>query len=578
MAQHPEFDRFKTAWREQRYDDAQAHIDAVIAAHPGVASLHWYRANCLEKLERYAESLQAVDAVLAIDPGHAPALVKQVALAWVREQDRNDDEAGELTPAQQAEQERRHVEQRARHIAQVKRALAIDPNLPDASFALSQLLRNGDLTGSPAQTAQADALLERAIVLAPERVEFRAARGELHQLRALQVPDDVPDEACVQNFTGLKYLRAELEAALQDFLHCAQADGTYRYRVRAARVLHDLGRFDEALAEYDLALERLPANAPQRDFLLQARARSENNGAGERDEMAAMLEGLIEPGDRNLADDNAATLLLGAARAVRKGKRMDEALSVRLPESPDDLLAANFAEQILNVAYENPPKLVAVDRATFPAYQRQYATRQAKALATAGYRHVADAEATGMTPTLGQRVLLTFHVDDSGAIGVGTFALKPKWPGFVGFLLLFFTGKWKTHTMTECITQFDDDGFLITQYESASPFDYAKAVDIERLPSRTSIATLVARHSQRVADYRQAHPQARALPATNLAEIDSNIRRGQAIKRAYRRSIGFVTDGELRKMLGGHYDRFAQKIRSKLDELADDREERLSGT
>jgi tetratricopeptide (TPR) repeat protein len=577
MAQHPQFEPFKSAWRAKQYDDALAHIDAVIAAHPRVASLHWYRANCLEKLERYAEAVQAVDAVLAIDPGHAPALVKQVALDWAREQDDVDDDEAELTPAQEAAQERRHAEQRQRHIAQIRRALAIDPNLADASFALSQLLRNVDPSESPAQSAQADTLLERAIALAPERIGFRAARGELRQMRALQVPDDAPDDACVQNFAGLKYLRAELEGALQDFLHCAQADGTHRYPVRAARVLHDLGRFDEALAQYDLALERLPAGAPQRDFLLQARARSENNGAGERDQMAAMLEGLIEPGDRNLADDNAATLLLGAARAVRKGKRMDEALAARLSESPDDLLAANFAEQILNVAYENPPDLVAVDRATFPTYQRHYAARQAKALAAAGLRHVADAEATGMTPTLGQRALLAFHVDDSGAIGVDTFALKPKWPGLVGFLLMFFTGKWKTHTMTECITHFDDDGFLITQYESISSFDHAKVVDIERLPPSTSVAALVARHRQRVADYRQTHPRARALPATNLVEIESNIRRGQALKRDYRRSIGFITDGELRKMLGGHYDRFAQKIRTKLDELAEDREESFSG-
>lgn len=575
MAQHPQFEQFKSAWREQQYDDALTHIDAVIAAHPNAASLHWYRANCLEKLERHAEALQAVDAVLARDPNHAAALVKQVALDWAREQNGDDDEDEvELTPAQQAALERKHAEQLQRHTAQIRRALAIDPDLPDANFALSQLLRNAS-PESPAQTAQADALLERAIALAPDRVEFLASRGELHQLRAMQVPEDAPDEACVQNYVGMKYLRTELEAALRDFLHCAQVDGTHRFPTRAARVLHDLGRFDEALAQYDVALQRLPSDAPQREFLLQARARSENNGAGERDQMAAMLEGLITPGDRNLADDNAATLLLGAARAVRKGKRMDEALGARLAESPDDLLAANFAEQILNVAYENPPELVDVDAATFPPYQRSYADRQGKALAAAGFRKVADAEATGMTPTLGQRVMLRFHVDDSGTIGVDTFALKPKWPGLIGFLLMFFTGKWKTHTMTECITHFDDDGYLITQYESISSFDYAKVVDIERLPLKTSVAALVARHRQRVEAYRQANPRARGFPATNLAEIETNIRHGQALKRDYRRSIGFITDAELRRMLGGHYDRFAQKIRSKLDELAEDREEQL---
>ncbi len=576
MPQHPQFESFKLAWRERDYALALTHIDAVIAAHPQVASLRWYRANCLEKLERYRDALLTVDTVLSLQPDHAPALVRQVALEWSRDtpdEESEDAQDEDLTPAQTAERERQHAEQRRRHVAQLQRALAIDPSLADACFALSQLLRQSVGGEWTASDPQADALLERAITLEPDRVEFRAAQAEIHEFRAMQVPDDAPDHAFVTAFTGMKYLRAELEAALREFTRCAQLDATHRYHLKAAKVLHNLGRFDDALAQYDLALARLPADAPQRPYVLEARARSENNGAGERDQMASLLESFIAAGDRNQDDDTVATALLGAARAVRKGKTVSEAVAARLSESPDDLTAANIAEQILNVAYEDAPGLVAVDSATFPAFQRNYAARQRKALAAAGFRHLADAEAVGMTRTLGQRTLLRFYADESGATTVDTFALKPKWPGFVAFLLLAVTGKWKTHTMTECTTLIEDGGFLMTQYENLSPFGYGDAVDIERLPRSTTVAALVARHRQRVASYLQAHPQARALPATDLAGIEANIRRGQAIKRAYRQSIGYVSDGELRGMLGGHYDRFAEKIRRKLVELAPDREE-----
>ncbi|MBL8298154.1 MAG: hypothetical protein JNN30_07400 [Rhodanobacteraceae bacterium] len=576
MAQHPEFESFKSAWRAQDYARALAHVDAVLTAHSRVASLHWYRANCLQKLERHRDALLAVDTVLSLQPDHAPALVRQVALEWSRDvpdQESQHAQAKEPTPAQIEELERQHAEQRQRHIAQLQRALVIDPTLADACFALWQLLRwpaDGDWT---ALDPKADAWLERAIALQPDRVEFRAARAEAHELRAMQVPDDTPEEACVVAFTGMKYLRTELEAALQEFALCARLDGTPRYQLKSAKVLHNLGRFGEALAQYDRVLEQLPADAPQRAFVLEMRARSENNGAGERNELAALLESMIESGDRNQGDDTVATALLSAARAVRRGKTISEAVSARLPESPDDMTAANIAEQILNVAYEDAPGLVAVDSATFPAYQRKYAARQRKALASAGFRHLADTEAVGMTRVLGQRTLLSFYVDDSGATTVDTFALKPKWPGVVAFLLLAVTGKWKTQTMTECNTLFDDNGFLITQYENPSPFEYGQAVDIERHPRRTSVAALVARHNQRVAAYIQAHPQARALLATDLASIEAGIRRGQAIKCAYRKSIGYISDGELRRMLGGHYERFAAKVRRKLAELAPDREE-----
>lgn len=575
MAQHPRFETFKSAWRMQDYARALVEIDAVIAAHPQVAALHWYRANCLEKLDRHFEALLAVDAVLARAPDHAAALVKQVALDWSRdaaEDDDGDDDDEEPTAAQLAERERRDDERRQRYRAQLQRAIALDPNLADAYFALWQLqCAAGDGTAA-GQQAQADAWLTRAIALQPDRAEFVAARADAQRLRAMQVPDDTPDADCVTTFSGMRFQRDALEAALRDYRHCAGIDASHRYPLQAAKVLHDLGRFDEALAQYDVALQRLPADAPQRPYLLQARARSENGGAGERDKMAAMLESVIAAGDRNQHDDMAATALLGAARAVRQGKRVGEALAARLPESPDDLMAANIAEQILNVAYENAPDLIEVDAATFPAYQRHYAARQRNALQRSGFRHVADAEASGMTPVLGQRALLTLHVDASSETIVNTFALRPKWPGTVAFLLLLISGKWKTHRMTECMTYFDDGGYLITQYENVSPFGYGDAVDIERLPRSTRVAALVARHAQRVEAYRQRHPDARACPANDLDAIDANFRRGQAIKRAYRQSIGYVDDAELRRMLGGHYDRFATKIRAKIAELAPDRE------
>ena len=45
-----------------------------------------------------------------------------------------------------------------------------------------------------------------------------------------------------------------------------------------------------------------------------------------------------------------------------------------------------------------------------------------------------------VTRTNGELQLTGAVTDDTGTIGVDTFALKPKWPGLVAFLLMFFTG------------------------------------------------------------------------------------------------------------------------------------------
>lgn len=584
MAQHPQFESFKTAWQAGDHAQALAHIDAVIADHPRVAALHWYRANCLEKLERLAEAHAAVTQVLALNPDHAAALAKQVELDWaVEEPAYSDDE--ELTPAQYTALERRTKERQRQQVAQLRRALDLDPNLADACFGLSQLLRPGieDITDEAKEqanarsNAEADSLLQRAIQLDPQRIAFRLVRVERLRMQAMVIDDTTPPQDCVVAYSGMRYRRAELESALQELELCTRYSDDLRCRVRKGQVLHDLGRFDEALAQYDAVLQQLPSDSPQHEHVRQLRRRSEDQGTGERHGLAELMESVVTKGDRNQADDAVATLLLSAARAVRKGKSLDEALSARAPESPDDETAATIAEQILNVAYEDPPGLIAVDAADFSPTQRKHAQRQRKALQAAGQRHIAYAEAAGMTLALGRRVLLGLYADARGAGTTATFALQPRWPGVIGFVLLFVTGKWKTQYMTECVTYFDDDAYLITQYENISPFDYGSAVDIERLPRSAGVAALVQRHAQRVAAYQQAHPQARPLKGDDLASIEANWRRGQAIKRAYRRSVGYATDSELRGLLGGHYTRFAGKVRQKLQALAPDREEEEAG-
>lgn len=571
MAQHPDFIRFADAFHDGRHEDALRMIDRLIEALPEVAPLYWHRANCLEKLDRHDEVPAALDRVLQLAPDHVPAIVRRVEYALQSEHD--GEQADSLHgAADDAFSERTRVGRASLAAeAELRRALAIDPRSVDALALLSNVLRWRD--GKPDAAAEADRLLDQAIAIAPARVDLLDARASIHRAAALLDGDErvaAEEDATVQTWSGMRYSRAKLEQALSDYARCLELSGQQRYAVRMGMVLHDLGRHDEALARYDQALASMAADDPFREHVLDLRERSVDSGAGEREQMARLIESALsdDDKDRSLQDDIAAQALLGAANAIRAGSTMEAALEARLSEDPDTLLATSVAQQILNMAHEPAPRLVAADAANYPAYQRRFVAAVAREMQPLQLRHVADAEAQGLFPMLGQHVLIRFFADAGGDVGVAAFAVKPKWPGWLGFALLLLSGKWKVASMVECVSQFDDGTHLSTQHDNPSPFEFGGDIRIERMPRSTPVRQLVARHLERVAAHKAQRPGSSALPGNDLAEIEVRWRAGQLAKRAFLESVGYVTDAELKQLLGGQHERFAGKVRAQLRLLA----------
>lgn len=571
MAHHPDFVRFSDAFRNGSFEEALGLIDALIAAHPRAAALRWHRANCLEKLERFDSVKSELDAVLALKPDYVPAIVKRVRYA---ETDAVDADDGDLSEAEQARQDQLAAERALSASlyaeSELRRALALEPDNVDALQLLSDVLHVRD--GADDLAMESASLLERAIDLAPQNVELLETRANRQRSAAMRFDDGPDDDDTVSDFSGMRYSRRALEAALVDYQRCFELAGHYRYAVRMGSLLHDLGRFDEALLRFDEALAVIPADDPVREFIVETRSRSENNGAGEREQMARLLESsILEDGkDRSLQDDIAAQAVLGAAAAIRAGRRVDQALDSRISDDPDTMMAMGIAQQILNVAHEPPPQLEEVEATDYPGYQRSFVDRVSRQAVSQGLRKVADGEAKGLFPILGQHVLIRFFADPSGEVGLAAFALKPKWPGWLGFLVLLLTGKWKVTGMVECVTQFDDGTHISTQYVSPAVFGYGGQVQIELLPRNSSVKDLLARHLQRVAAHKQASPNSVAMVADDLEGMERRWRESQQAKRAYRASIGYITESELKQLLGSHHARFGDKVREQVALLAAD--------
>ena len=572
--QDPEFDRFKRAFKSQHFESALQSIKKLLEKYPHSFALRWHHARVLEKLERFAEARSALTKVLKLRGDFVPALIMQVQLDFHEHEADAETDIFSEDPIQTQQERFEAIEERLYKI------LSIDPNAVDALHMLSGLLRGHELD---AHLAKADQLLNRAISLAPERVDLLEDRANNFLSKAVVQSELSESEAhspnIISTFSGMHYYRDMLEQALADFNKCYELSHQHRYGLRVGSILHDLGRFDDALATYDNVLAHVPEDDPYRPFIVERRARSENNGGGEREQMAKMLEAAVakEGKDRGLDEDTIAHAMLSAANAVRAGKSVNDALESRLSDDPDDIMATSIAVQIINVANEPKPELVAVDPKHYPLYQQKFIAQCKDALSNLGLRHVCDAEAKGMQLMLGQSVLLSFFADEFGETGIACFSMKPKQPNLIGFLYLFFTLKWKvlaatrkTTKMVECVSQFTNGDHLSTQYESVSPFEYGPPIYIEKLPANASAAELVTLHLQRLEEYKAEYPIAKAMRAVDLESMEERWVRGQAVKRNYRAQLGYVTDTELQKLLGTFYDKFAEKVRAKIKILAAD--------
>lgn len=576
MARDPAIDRFAAAFRAGDHATALVLVDELVARYPQSAGLHWYRAQVLEKLERPTEAREALDQVLAMQPAHVAARLARVRLAGELLYQGEDGEAEEeLSEAEEerrvAEQERAQEEYARWAEGEYREALRSEPDNVDALAGLGNVLsgRSEDETARE----EGSALLDRAIQLAPDRVDLLEQRAQARSARAMLWDEDEgggedgPD--VVRTMMGMRYSRSLLEGALADYERCLSLAGGRRHASQAARILHELGRYDEALAHWDRVLAETPEDDPRREFILEQRRRSENQGVGERELFAEQMAELAQGDgrDRSLEDDFTAQALAAIGQAVRGGESVQEALEPLASGDPDDLLALGIAQQILSAVYEAPPELEEVDVADYPAWQRRWLERSARALATAGFEPVVNAEATGLFPLLGQHVAIGVHADPAREMAVASYALRPKWPGWLGFIVLLLTGKWRTVRMLEALSHFHDGTHLLTQWVNPSPFETGGAVQVEQLPRSTAAAALVARHRERVDAHKAVH-SATAMPVHGLEDIEALWRAGQEAKRAHRAVIGHVTETELRRLLGGQYDRLAAKVRAQVERLA----------
>ena len=527
---------------------ALAVIDPLVAENPADGRMLWSRARTLEKLERYGEALAAAKRVLELRPALAAAWVMRAELG-VEEEDYDPE-------------------------PDLRRAIALDPRLGRARYVLAMLIH-----GDEGKQDEARAQMDAAIELDPTLHEAFAARGGWSRIEAWtdQAPPGDDDPGVFETFTGMRIKRAHLERALADFDRAIAVKALPNYRFARADLLHRLQRFDEALAVLDELLAELPKDHALHALAQDARKRSENEGGGERYEAAKMLIDALVTTPRTeretLQYDQAAAIIRSVAQGMRSGKSIPEAMEAFVSDSPEDLAAVSIAWQIMQMAQEAPPQYEPANAADFPGHQRSHEKKATRQLAKLGFRKLGDFDPVHLAVTLARRQMLSLYVRDDGEASAAAFSLKPKWPGFTGWVLMTLKGLYRTTDVVELETTFLDGTTLSTNNAGdMGAFKYGPTIIQVKLARGTSAARIYEVHAQRVKEHAAAHPGIAIRKVRTFEEVSAQQARMTQAKNAYRRSIGFVSDEELRTMMGPQYDGLSGKVREKLAAMADQAE------
>jgi tetratricopeptide (TPR) repeat protein len=536
--------RFAAHYAAGEFTDALAAVDELIAAMPGEASLLFQRARALQALERHEEARAVVKEVVAQKPGHAAA--------WTLRAEVGEPEGTDYDPE-----------------PDLRRAIALDPKMPRARYVLAMVLREKD------KEEESRTQLDTSIELDPrlhEAIAFRAGC-----LRADAWADPEADEKAgieiVSTVHGFKFRKPDLEQALADLDRATALKGVPQYKYQRADVLHALGRYDEAAAAFQALFDELPPGHALREPAMLGKKRTEGGGAGERDEIASLLEQSLatfsEKEKENLSYDQAAAMMKSAAHGIRQGKSVTESVQSFVSDSPEDMAAVSIAWQIRQMAEEPVPDYVPAEAKGFPGHQRAWAKTCDRKLARLGFEKLGDYDPVHLQASLARKQMLSLYTRGDGRIVAAAFSVRPKWPGFIAWAILTVTRKFRTAQVVEFETAFTDDTVISTSNAGgANPYEQGPHFLAEKLPAGTKPEQLLAIHERRVSEYLASHPRAVPRELRTLHEVSEQQAMQTAAKNAYRRSIGYVSEQELRSLMGDQYDEYAPRVREKLRLMA----------
>lgn len=393
------------------------------------------------------------------------------------------------------------------------------------------------------------------------RCELLIERAELY--RSLSY-EPAADEAQVKEPMGLvAFAVVPLQKAVADISRALRdRPDDWRLYFKRAGFYKQLADYDSAVADFDQALAHLDEDGEDfREFLAEEREVCLSGGRKERESLAESLrEAMVSADEGELSlDEHMANNLIDAmaSRSAEDGACAFELLET-VSDDPDEAVALSLAQDILKQAREPCADYQPAEAREFSGAERSFCHRAEKALAPQGFVSLGDFEPVGLRQVLGKRTLVRFFLSADKTTCVAAASLSPLKPAFWLWFILWVLRRWKVHNFVQLESLTADGRFLLTSNTGGlDPFmDAPDNVDALALAPDTKIPALVAAHRRRL---QACH--AEWVKYNDVEDVLARQEQLRLLKNTHRESIGFVTDEELKSLLGKQYDKFADRVR-----------------
>ena len=416
-------------------------------------------------------------------------------------------------------------------------------------LGVEQLLADG-------HRARALALLSSAIERDPQP-ELLALRAEL----TLAVSVDAPGDTLREHVewlvapAGQQSAAIGRERALADLDAALARRDSVEWRLLRADVLLESGRWEAAEAAFEDVRARLDTLPPEEREQASERAamgiewarRGPNGGEELLDtwQDTAALISELDPDSSLLSE-------VTEARGVidELNERAEQACEE--PGAGPDVgeHARSIAQKLAKLHADTPERYAPFDADELDRDARAFYNAAITALERLGYELCADLEPLHNTEQSGTRTMVRVALSPDRLTAAAMWRLA---------------GPDSCYEATELESVLADGSVVRTNdLGTANPFEQPPQITQLSLPPDTDAATLVTVHGERLA--RLASP-AVALP--DLGAVIAAQEHQRVIKREFRRSLGWVTETELRGLLGDSFDVLEDLVRAELARLLD---------
>lgn len=374
------------------------------------------------------------------------------------------------------------------------------------------------------------------------------------------------NEAQVKDGLGMVFAVVPLQAALNDLTRVIERDEDWHHYFKRADVHKKLQNYDDAIADFDAALKRLPdTEIDLREHIQQERDGCLNNGRNERERLAQnMRESLTQVDAKgvSLEDHMANNMVRAVANQHAQGGDI-LALLEEVGDDPQEQMAFNVAQEIVANATEAPADYTSVDPTEFPKAARQYNARVGTKLADLGFHALGDFEPRGLRQQMGRAVLVSIFVSEDHTVAAACYRVTPLRPAWWLWLIQCLLGQYKSSEVVEFESVTDEGNYIITNNTAQINVFSApiKGVDLLAMESKAGLAEVLRVHNTRLAG-------CQLLSLGDTEALFAEQERLRQIKVEHRQSIGYVTEEELKKLLGKHYDGLAERVKKYLNLLS----------